>query len=46
LRHRRNRRGLRVVHARKIERMLHRSWRKKFGLPAALTPKLGKERGP
>jgi len=46
LRHRRNRRGLRVVHARKIERMLNRPWRLKVGLPAALSPRTGKERGP
>lgn len=36
LRHRRNRKGIRVVHARKIGRMLRRDWRLRWGLPAAL----------
>ncbi len=43
LRQRRNRRGIRVVHARKIERMLKRAWRVKVGLPAALTLRSVKE---
>jgi len=36
LRNRRNRRGVRVVHARKIERLGQRSWRLRWALPAAL----------
>ena len=43
LRHRRNRRGIRVVHARKIERMVKRAWRLKVGLPAPL--KLRSDKG-
>ncbi len=43
LRRRRNRRGIRVVHARKIERMLKRAWRVKVGLPAALKLRSVKE---
>jgi hypothetical protein len=46
LRQRRNRRGIRVVHARKIERMLKRAWRVKAGLPAALKLKSVKEPSP
>lgn len=37
LRRRRNRQGIRVVHARKMERMLQRPWRLRWGLPGALT---------
>jgi len=37
LRKRRNRHGIRVVHARKMARMLARPWRLRWGLPAALT---------
>ena len=46
LRARRNRKGIRVVHARKMQRMLQRAWRLKVGLPEALRLKSSKAPSP